>query len=328
VQVGTVARTWLVPDGSAAALEVAIADEHADLVRVRSVFWNASGIDADLSLLHPSLDIESLQALLRGGVAFDTPDDGGAPAAADSEFRLYGERQGRQLVERPAPGLHVVLSARQLGSVAVGDPVYYREVEVGEVVAIGLEDDAAAVVLHAVIRERYAPLVQEGSMFWNASGLRFDWSLFKGASLDLESLKSLLVGGVAFATPDAPGAQAADGSQFALHDQPDDSWLAWQPAVRLGPADAGPPLPRVELATGDVAVEDLTPASYSVQSASHLRAGPGTTYPVLDTLPTGTTVEVTGEVIGRDWYRIRRADGSAGYIWSKLLAPAEQAATR
>jgi len=119
--------------------------------------------------------------------------------------------------------------------------VYYREVQVGEVTAIGLEDDAAAVLVDAVIRPRYAPLVQEGSMFWNASGLRFDWSLFEGASLDLESLKALLAGGVAFATPEVQGAQAAVGSHFALHAKPDDAWLAWRPTVRLGPAEAPPP---------------------------------------------------------------------------------------
>jgi paraquat-inducible protein B len=323
VQVGTVARTWLVPDGSAAALEVAIADQHADLVRERSVFWNASGIDADLSLLHPSLDIESLRALLRGGIAFGTPADGGAPAAADTEFRLYGAAEGRRLVQRAAPGLHVVLSARQLGSVAVGDPVYYREVEVGEVTATGLQDGAATVLLHAVIRPRYAPLVQAGTVFWNASGARFDWSLFKGASFDVESLKSLLAGGIAFATPEVQGEPAADGSQFPLHDRPDDAWLAWQPAVHLGPADAAPALPRVELAAAtDVAVEDEAPASYAVRSAAHVREGPGTTYRVIDTLAGGTTVEVTGQVLARDWYRVRLADGRVGYVWEKLLEPA------
>ena len=273
VQVGKVARTWLVPDGTAAAMEVAIEDQHAALVRERSVFWNASGINADLSPLHPTLDVESLQALLRGGVAFATPADGGAPAAAGMEFRLYSEAEGRQRVQRPAPGLHVVLSAGRLGSVAVGDPVYYREVPVGEVTATGLEDGAGSVLVHAVIRERYAPLVQEGSVFWNASGLRFDWGLFKGASLDLESLQSLLAGGVAFATPEVQGAQAADGSQFALHDKPDPTWLTWQPAVHLGPAESGPPLPRIELAATNVAVEDLAPAAYAVQSASHVRRG-------------------------------------------------------
>jgi hypothetical protein len=222
----------------------------------------------------------------------------------------------------------VVLSAGQLGSVAVGDPVYYREVPVGEVTATGLEDGATSALVHAVIRPRYAPLVQEGSLFWNASGLRFDWSLLKGASLDLESLRSLLAGGVAFATPEVQGAQAADGSRFALHDKPDPTWLAWQPAIHLGPADSGAPLPRIEVAAIDVVVEDLPPATYAVQSASHVREGPGTTYRVIDTLAAGATVQATGTVLGRDWYRIALADGGVGYVWAKLLAPAGQAAAR
>ena len=165
-------------------------------------------------------------------------------------------------------------------------------------------------------------------MFWNASGLRFDWSLFKGASLDLESLKALLAGGVAFATPETQGARAADGSHFTLHDKPEEAWLAWRPAVRLGPADAPPPLPRIEPAPGGFTVEDLTPASYAIQTASHVRQGPGTTYRVIDTLAQGTIVEVTGEIPGRDWYRIGLGDGGVGYVWSKLLAPAVQPAAQ
>ncbi len=323
-RVGSVSHTELVPDGSAVAITIAIEAEHAALVRARSVFWNASGIHADLSLLHAALDVESLEALLRGGVAFATPADGGPPAAAGAEFRLYGEEEGRQRAQPVVAGLRVVLTGRELGSIAVGDPVYYREVQVGEVTAIDLEDAAAAVLVHAVIRKRYAPLVQEGSLFWNASGLRFDWGLFRGASLDLESLKALLAGGVAFATPETEGAQAADGSRFALHDKPEDAWLAWRPVVRLGPAEPEPPLPRIAPAATDFSVEDLPPTSYAVQTASHVREGPGTTYRVIDTLAQGAMVEVTGDVAGRDWYRVSLEGGAIGYVWSKLLAPAVQ----
>jgi hypothetical protein len=165
-------------------------------------------------------------------------------------------------------------------------------------------------------------------MFWNASGLRFDWSLFKGASLDLESLKALLAGGVAFATPTTPGAPAADGSHFTLHEKPEDDWLAWRPTVRLGPADSEPPLPRIEPAAADFSVADLTPTSYAVQSASHVRRGPATTYRVIDTLAKGTSIEVTGEVSGRDWYRVRLGNGGVGYVWGKLLEPAAQQAAQ
>jgi paraquat-inducible protein B len=323
-RVGAVSDTELLPDGSAVAITIAIEDGYAALVRERSVFWNASGIDFDLNLLHPALDIESLESLLSGGLAFATPPDGGPPAAAGAEFRLYSEEEGKKRVQTAMPGLHVVLTASKLGSIELGDPIYYREVEVGEVTAIDLEDDAAAVLVHARIRDRYAPLVQEGSLFWNASGLRFDWSLFKGASLDLESLKALLAGGVAFATPETQGAQAADGSHFALHDKPEEAWLAWRPAVRLGPAETLPPLPRIAPAATGFSVEDSAPAGFAVQSAAHVREGPGTTYRVIDTLAQGAMVEVTGEVLGRDWYRISLDDGAIGYVWGKLLAPAVQ----
>jgi paraquat-inducible protein B len=221
----------------------------------------------------------------------------------------------------------VALSAGQLGSIAVGDPVYYREVQVGEVTAIGLEDTASSALVHALIRERYAPLVREGSLFWNASGLHFNWGLFKGASLDLESLKALLAGGVAFATPDAPGGPAANGSHFALHDKPEDEWLTWRPTVRLGPADSGLPLPRIVVAANDFSVDDLAPAAFAVQSASHVRQGPGTIYRVIDTLAKGASVEVTGKVQDRDWYRVRLGSDGVGYVWSPLLQPeAQQAA--
>jgi len=41
---------------------------------------------------------------------------------------------------------------------------------VGEVVATGFEDNSASVRIHAVIDNRYAPLVREDSVIWNASG--------------------------------------------------------------------------------------------------------------------------------------------------------------
>jgi paraquat-inducible protein B len=291
------------------------------------VFWNASGVHANLSLLDPSIDVESAKALLGGGIAFATPaGGGGAPAPAGTEFRLYSEEEGRNRTQPVAPGLHVLLSANELGSVAVGDPVYYREVVVGAVTAVGFDDGTSSVLVHAVIRQRYAPLVQEGTLFWNASGLHAKFGLFSGASIDLESLKTLFAGGVAFATPETQGgSQAADGSHFVLHDQPDDAWLAWRPVVQLGPPEAGPPLPRIEMATaGDVSVEDLSPASYAATTAAHVRQGPGTSYRVIRTLQPGETVQVTGKAVGLDWYRISMTDGAEGYVWAKLLQPTVQ----
>jgi uncharacterized protein YraI len=74
-------------------------------------------------------------------------------------------------------------------------------------------------------------------------------------------------------------------------------------------------------------VQDLAPATYTVTTASHVREGPDTLYPVLTTLSEGTTVSVTGKVEGRDWYRVVLGD-SVGYVWAKLLEPAQAAAAQ
>jgi paraquat-inducible protein B len=320
IEVGEIAALSLPPDGTRVQLQVAIAAEHASLVRTNSVFWRTSGVHFDLQPLDPKIDISSVESLIRGGVAFATPGPPGGPAGANALFELLDEPPAGSVIA-PKPGLHVVLTAGQLGSIAVGNPVYYREVQVGEVIATGLESDAAAAEVHVLIWERYAPLVQEGTMFWNASGLRVHASLFSGATLDLESLASLLAGGVAFATPEQQGTPVKDGSQFALHDHPKDKWLEWRPVVELGPAPTA-----LALAEG-FSVQDMSPATYTVTTASHVREGPDTLYPVLTTLNEGTTVPVTGKVEGRDWYRVELGD-SVGYIWAKLLEPVQSAAAQ
>ena len=48
------------------------------------------------------------------------------------------------------------------------------------------------------------------------------------------SIESLIVGGVAFATPDGDlTPPAADGAQFSLNDEVNKDWLKWQPKIHL-----------------------------------------------------------------------------------------------
>jgi hypothetical protein len=44
-------------------------------------------------------------------------------------------------------------------------------------------------------------------------------------------------------------------------------------------------------------------------------------------LSQGASVPVTGKVQGRDWYRVEIGDAT-GYIWAKLLTPAQAAAAQ
>lgn len=132
------------------------------------------------------------------------------------------------------PGLEIVMKADKLGSLSQGSPVLYREVKVGKVQACELNRDARSVDIRVHIDKRYAPLVRKNSVFWNASGISIDASLL-GVKIDTESLESLLVAGLAFATPEEPAEPAPQGMVFPLYDRPKKHWQEWAPAISIQP---------------------------------------------------------------------------------------------
>ena len=78
---------------------------------------------------------------------------------------------------------------------------------VGEVLGWDIADMADSVTIHAFVRAPFDRYVHDGSRFWNASGATLQLGP-KGVQLQLESLRALVLGGVAFDTP-------ADGARHA-----------------------------------------------------------------------------------------------------------------
>lgn len=135
------------------------------------------------------------------------------------------------------PGLAVTLASRQLGSVRLGSPVFYRGIEVGSVTATDLSPDATAAQIRVFIPQRYARLVRVGSRFWLVGGVDVSLGLFRGLEVNVESLRALVAGGIAFATPEDPGSPPVkDGTLFLLHEKPQLEWLDWLPKIPVPPA--------------------------------------------------------------------------------------------
>jgi paraquat-inducible protein B len=132
-------------------------------------------------------------------------------------------------------GLPIVLVSDQLGSVRVGNNVFYRNIVVGEVTSYELANTGDHVRIYLNIQKRYTPLVRENSVFWNASGADVDFGLFSGLEIKTESFEAILAGGIAFATPDTDkmGEAAPKDTVFKLHPKVQDSWLQWKPRIEL-----------------------------------------------------------------------------------------------
>jgi paraquat-inducible protein B len=89
--VGAVVAHALSSDRRLVRVHLNVQNSYASLVRTNTMFWNASGISADLGLKGLHVHTESLEALLSGGVAFATPDALGAPVKPGSVFDLHPE---------------------------------------------------------------------------------------------------------------------------------------------------------------------------------------------------------------------------------------------
>jgi paraquat-inducible protein B len=120
------------------------------------------------------------------------------------------------LVLRGEPGRRIDLRARDLGSLDVGSPVYYRRARVGRVVGYQLDPQNDELVVQIFIEAPNEPLVTTQSRFWNASGLDLEITT-GGINLNAQTLTSVLIGGVAFEhLPGTDKTPAPEGTRFFL----------------------------------------------------------------------------------------------------------------
>lgn len=121
------------------------------------------------------------------------------------------------ILEVSIPGKTFHLRARRLGSITAGSPVYFRGIEVGQVLGHTLDADGSGVTIAAFVRAPHDALVREKSRFWNASGIDLAVGA-AGVQVRTESLVAIVGGGIAFDTPvDASaGEPSPDGAEFHL----------------------------------------------------------------------------------------------------------------
>ena len=111
-----------------------------------------------------------------------------------------------------------VLTAPTLGSLSPGAPIYYRGIDIGQIMSYRLNEDASELEVEIFVKEAYQNLIRTRSRFWNASGIDISTGA-TGIDVQIASLQSLLVGGIEVDTP--PGLEqseiAAAGARFPLY---------------------------------------------------------------------------------------------------------------
>jgi paraquat-inducible protein B len=143
ILVGEVLGYELATDRRSVFIHGFIHAPHDRLVRANTRFWSVSGVDVTLDANGLKVRTESLQSLLFGGIAFDTPALL-EPAAEDVSGVVFPLFDGRERIRDQAftQKLQFVLFfERSVRGLAVGAPVEFKGIRVGEVTDIRLEFD-------------------------------------------------------------------------------------------------------------------------------------------------------------------------------------------
>lgn len=154
--------------------------------------------------------ISGLGTLVSGAYVEMDPDEGEVTRAFDG-------LEDPPTIRSDVPGRAYVLRAQSgVRAPERGAPVYFQEIEVGQVLGFDFDPATRQVDIRAFVRAPYDELVHDGSRFWNAAGVSVDLGS-GGVNFEMTSLQALVTGGIAFDSPPGPSERAEENSVFPLY---------------------------------------------------------------------------------------------------------------
>jgi len=205
VEVGQVSNIDLDPDLSRVVVTAELRTGAEKYLTEKTRFWVVRARVA-------AGEVSGLGTLFSGAYIGIDPGTEGKPA------RSFVGLERPPVMRTDVPGADFTLRSNRLGSLERGSPVYFRQFKVGQVTDYELAEDGESVRIQVFIHAPHHERVHDNTVFWNASGL--DVSLTaEGVKVDTESLVSMLLGGMAFDTPESlePGGVPQKGHVFDLY---------------------------------------------------------------------------------------------------------------
>src|SRR5471032_1027222 len=205
VTMGTVKSIAVTPDFTKVLVTVKTTREAEPLLSDKTIFW----------VVKPQIfagNISGLDTLLSGSYIGMVP----STEKGKSQHNFIGQ-QDPPVLTTSVPGTTFTLETRKIGAISLGSPIFYRGLDVGTVLGWDLGEMARHVTIHAFVRAPFDKYVHEDSLFWNASGISFKLGV-NGVEVQMESIKALLLGGIAFDTrPDTKAPVGQPNQHFPLY---------------------------------------------------------------------------------------------------------------
>ncbi|CAM2945539.1 PqiB family protein [Vibrio rarus] len=174
IPIGEVYSFDLDDNGKSVILRAFIDEEYEHIITNESRFWNVSGINAKVGFDGVDVRVESLAALIGGGIAVDSPAQG-KKVAPDTEFTLYPD------LATAGRGIPINIKLPDNNNINPdGAPLVYRGIEIGQITNVHLSKDRSDIIAQATVEPAYHDMLNSGSQF-----------LLEEASLSLAGIDNL-----------------------------------------------------------------------------------------------------------------------------------------
>jgi paraquat-inducible protein B len=215
VDIGTVKQVVLTKDMSHVEVTAVLDRQVEDHVTDSTRFW----------IVRPRVSaagITGLNTLVSG--AYLEMDPGHPTPDARPTDHFAGLEEPPVVDDEDVPGTRYTLHADDLGSIGQNSPIYFRGINVGEVLGYQLNTNAKQTDIFIYIHAPYDRLVRPKSHFWNVSGVSISAGA-GGIRASTRSLEALLAGGLGFDTSDAAmwDAVSPKNSEFHLYNNEDEA---------------------------------------------------------------------------------------------------------
>ena len=179
---------------------VKLSSDHAKVEVTAKIDKSAEGLmvaDAKFWVVEPRVTLSGVSGL---GTLLSGNFIGFEVGKSTTQQRRFTGLEVPPIITGGQPGRQFVLKASDLGSLGIGSPIYFRRLQVGQVIAYDLSSDGKAMDIKIFVNSPYDKYVIPGTRFWNASGINVSVGA-GGVEVRTQSLVSVLAGGVAFDTP-------------------------------------------------------------------------------------------------------------------------------
>ncbi|KGJ97379.1 PqiB family protein [Colwellia psychrerythraea] len=168
ITIGQVDNVSLNKAGDNIKVSITIDEEHRGLLKSTSRFYNASGISISGGLSDFVVKTESVDAILRGGISFYTPDSKlsnsltkGIPVEELTSFTLFKHEE-----DAKGAGQAISIQFNDVTGLKVNTKVVYQEQTVGTIERLIFDTEKVGVTALVLLNDLGRQYAMQGTKFW------------------------------------------------------------------------------------------------------------------------------------------------------------------